>query len=799
MTGWITGGLMVALGVILALGGVWLASLGGSWAYGLIGLGLVATGILLCKRRLLSLVAYAVLLLATGIWALWEVGLDRWQMIPRGALLAVVALWLLTPWVARSLDNLGRAKHLGRSDASAPSTQSPASPAWPGWPWPRVALAFAVLFSVGVALASLARDPVVIAGTLTRGNAPADASDAMSPPPPADDWLVYGGTGMGQRFSSLTDITPQTIGQLKPAWTFHTGDKQGPTDPTETTFQVTPLKVGDTLFLCTPRSIAIALDAASGTERWRHDPQSQVGKSSQHLTCRGVGFHDAQASSAQAGSCSRRILLPTIDARLIALDAATGQRCSGFGNEGVINLATNMPNLTPGSYMVTSPPVVTRDLVIVGSSINDNVKTENPSGVIRAFDVRTGELKWNWHAATPDATAPLPAGELYPPGGPNSWSVASVDEALGLVYLPIANRSPDLLARDRPPGVDKYSTSIVALELSTGRVRWSYQTIHQDVWDRDMPSQPVLTDLTLAGQRVPALIAPTKQGDLYILDRRNGQPLFPVQPRSVPTNGAPGEFLSPMQPFSSVSMMPPPLEAKDMWGATLWDQLICRVQFHSMRYDGPYTPPTTQRSLVYPGNTGVFNWGSVAVDPIRQVLIGTPLRLAFTHQLVPREDPDANLISDGAEPFGENYGGRYAFKMGPFTSPIGLPCQAPPWGLMAGLDLRTGEVAWQRRNGTTRDSMPVVPLPLPMGVPGLGGPLITAGGVVFYSGTLDQYLRAYAVDTGEKLWQARLPAGGQATPMTYRVGGKQMVVVAAGGHGSLGTRTGDALLAFRLD
>jgi len=256
-----------------------------------------------------------------------------------------------------------------------------------------------------------------------------------------------------------------------------------------------------------------------------------------------------------------------------------------------------------------------------------------------------------------------------------------------------------------------------------------------------------------------------------------------------------------VQPQSSLSFMPPPLREADMWGATPWDQLLCRIRFRALRYDGPWTPPSTERSLVYPGNTGVFNWGGVAVDPVREVLLASPVRLAFTHKLVPRTAPNARLVTEGkdAEPWNENFGGAYAFEMGPFTSPLGLPCQQPPWGLLAATDLRTGEHAWRVRNGTPRDHTPIVPLAFDMGVPGLGGPLVTAGGVMFYSGTLDNYLRAYDVTTGRKLWQARLPAGGQATPMTYRAGGRQMVVVAAGGHGSFGTTQGDAVVAFTLD
>lgn len=771
-----TGWLLTLGGLALLAGGFWLLFLGGSLAYAIIGLGLLLCGILLLRRRAAALAVYSLVLLFVIVWGLWEVGLDRWALIPRGAMLAVIGLWLLTPWIARRLGG-------GR----VPAAERKA------WHAPRTSLAVAMLAVVAVALASMWRDPFEISGTVPR----IDSGTALhGAAPAADDWPVYGGNAFGQRYSALADITPRTIERLKHAWTFHTGDVKRDADPSETTFEVTPIKVGDTLYVCTPHSWLIALDAGTGKERWRHDPKVQVTKRSQHLTCRGVAYHDSGTPDAR---CARRVLLPTIDARLIALDAATGQPCTDFGTEGTVDLKANVPNLRDGNYMVTSPPAVTRDLVIVGSAINDNVSVDNPSGVIRAFDIRTGRLVWNWEPANPGNTAPIAAGAMYAAGGPNSWSISSVDEVLGLVYLPMANRSPDLIGTNRSEAVERFTSSVVALELASGRVRWVFQTLHHDLWDRDVPSQPTLVDITVAGNRVPALVAPTKQGDVFVLNRLTGEPLLPVRQVQAPAGAVGGDRASPKQPHSALSFLPPPLQGKDMWGATPWDQLLCRIHYRSMRYEGPYTPPSTQQSLVYPGNTGVFNWGSVAVDPVRQVLFGSPVRLAFTHRLVPRAQPDSNLVSDGVEPFNENYGGAYAFDMGPFTSPLGIPCQQPPWGALAAADLRTGEVAWRRRNGTVRDSMPLLPIPLPMGVPSLGGPMVTAGGVMFFSGTLDNYLRAYDASTGRKLWEARLPAGGQSTPMTYRASGRQMVVVAAGGHGTFGTELGDAVVAYALE
>jgi quinoprotein glucose dehydrogenase len=450
--------------------------------------------------------------------------------------------------------------------------------------------------------------------------------------------------------------------------------------------------------------------------------------------------------------------------------------------------------------MQTSPPVVAGGVVIVGGSINDNATVQNPSGVIRAFDARSGQLVWAFDPGRPNATGPLLPGQTYTAGAPNNWAPSSVDAKLGLVYIGLGNQSPDQLGAGRSAEVERFSSAVVALDVATGKLRWVYQTVHHDLWDRDIPSQPSLIDLTINGKVVPALVLPTKQGDLYVLDRRSGEPVLPVRALPAPPSTVPGEFAAPTQPYSSLSFMPAALTGKDMWGATPLDQLICRIELRRMAYDGPYTPPSTQRTLVYPGNLGVFNWGGVAVDPVRQIMVGTPAFLAFTFQLKARPDANTNVVSAGAsEHWNENHGAAYAVQIAPFLSPIGLPCQAPPWGAIAGVDLRTGQHAWMHRHGTVRDHMPAIfPIPFPMGAASLGGPLITAGGVVFFSGTMDNYLRAYDVTTGRKLWENRLPAGGQATPMTYRIHGKQMVVVAAGGHGSFGTTLGDSVLAYEL-
>lgn len=814
--------LLAVMGLALAIGGAWLASLGGSWFYLAAAVALWLAAFLLMRANALAWWVMALLMLGTLAWAWWEAGLDWWAIAIRCDVPFLVGLLLLLPPYARRF-------------ASADS--DPAA----RWAAGRMALAMSLLVFAAVAVASWFVDPHRKSGTLATSPLAAGAGEPAKVPP--GEWHAYGRTGHGQRYSPLAQITPDNVDKLAVAWEFHTGDVRGRAgDPEETTFEVTPLKIDDRLFLCTPHQQVIALDATSGRQIWRYDPRIRAGLALQHLTCRGLAYHPgseagpapaavasaqaaasapAAASAAAAASapqlpvasaegpavdrCGARLFMPTADGRVIALDPSTGAVCRDFGaGTGQIDLWRGMPNVRLGGYYSTSPPVATQRLLIVGGTVLDNVSTTEPSGVIRAFDVQTGALVWNWDPGRPEQTEPLPEGQTYVQSTPNSWSISAADEALGLVYVPMGNQPPDQWGASRSPEVERYSSSVVALDLATGRERWVFQTVHHDLWDYDVPSQPSLLDLTVNGNRVPALVQATKQGELFVLDRRNGRPLLPVTERPAPQGATAGDRTAPTQPVSALSFDPPPLTGASMWGATWFDQMACRIALKRLRYEGRYTPPTQGGTLVYPGNFGVFNWGSIAVDPVRQVAFATPAYLAFHSTLVPRPD-NTSLVVQGQErpkdplpALNENFGAPFAVKMGAFTSPIGLPCQQPPWGYIAGIDLTTGRVAYMHRNGTVRDLAPV-PLPFRMGVPNLGGPIVTAGGVAFLSGTLDYYVRGYDLATGRELWKARLPAGGQATPMSYQGrDGRQYLLVVAGGHGSLGTKAGDSVIAYAL-
>jgi quinoprotein glucose dehydrogenase len=813
----VTATLLGALALPLLAGGAWLAGLGGSWFYAAAGLAGLAGAVLLARGHPAALWAHALVLLATIAWSLWEAGLDWWALAIRCDVPFLLALLLVLPAYSHRLQQ-----------GAGPSPSQPGA----RWPAGRAALGVSLAAFVVVAVASWFADPHRKDGTFATAPPSADgtAATADAAAVPAGDWHAYGRTGQGQRYSPLAQITPGNVDRLRVAWSFRTGDLRGRAgDPEETTFEVTPLKIGHRLFLCTPHQQVIALDATTGRALWRYNPRIRDHLALQHLTCRGLAYHPgaaagpapaAGAGPAAASSpalpvatqdgpavehCDARLFMPTADGRLIALDPSSGAVCRDFGGgTGQVDLWRGMPNVRYGGYYSTSPPAVTARLVIVGGTVLDNVSTTEPAGVIRAFDVRTGELAWNWDPGRPQQTEPLPAGQTYVQSTPNSWSVSAVDEGLSLVYVPMGNQPPDQWGAVRSPEVERYASSVVALDLATGRERWVFQTVHHDLWDYDVPAQPSLVDLRIGGDRVPALVQATKQGELFVLDRRDGRPLLPVREQPAPQGTVAGDHAAPTQPVSALSFDPRPLTGAAMWGATWFDQMGCRIALQRLRYDGRYTPPSLEGSLVYPGNFGVFNWGGIAVDPQRQVAFVTPTHLAFRSTLVPRPDNTTPVVQSGRRPhdslpaLNENFGAPYAVKLGAFTSPLGLPCQQPPWGYIAGVDLRTGRVAYMRRNGTVRDLAPV-PLPFRMGVPNLGGPIVTAGGVAFLSGTLDNYVRGYDLATGRELWKDRLPAGGQATPMTYQgQDGRQYLLVVAGGHGSLGTKAGDHVIAYAL-
>jgi quinoprotein glucose dehydrogenase len=632
------------------------------------------------------------------------------------------------------------------------------------------------------------------------------ASDPGRAGGPPSDWPAYGRDPGGSRHAPLAEITRENVGGLRVAWTHPTGDLarlEGGFPWRNASFEATPILVEGTLYLCSGLHRVIALDPETGAERWSFDPQVDFSIGRADPACRGVSsWLDPQAPA--GATCRRRILHATTDARLFALDAASGAPCPGFGENGVVELARGIANAQPGRYGVTSPPAVVGDLVVTGSQIGDNQRTDEASGVVRAFDARTGRLRWAWDPIPRDATDPAWAtwadGSAARTGAANAWAQLSADPGRDLLFVPTGSASPDFYGGERR-GRNEYANSVVALRASTGQVVWHFQTVHHDLWDYDVPAQPTLVTVRRDGAEIPALAQATKMGHVFVLHRETGEPLFPVEERPVPASDVPGEEAWPTQPFP---VRPPPLapqklSPEDAWGLTPFDRAACRERMESLRSEGIFTPPSLQGTIVFPGNAGGTNWGSVAFEPERGLLLVNTSRVVHVVRLVPRADYEATKAANRSKEVSPQAGTPYGMMREVLLSPLDLPCNPPPWGRLAAVDLGTGEIRWEVNLGTTRDLAPV-PIALRWGTPNMGGPITTAGGLVFIGAAMDDYLRAFDVETGEELWKGRLPAGGQATPMTYRVreGGKQFVVIAAGGNQRMGTTLGDAVVAFSL-
>lgn len=615
--------------------------------------------------------------------------------------------------------------------------------------------------------------------------------------PPGGEWPVWGGDAGGSRFSPLAQLSADNLAQLEVAWEYRTGDAF---DSEAARFKqmltVTPLMVEDTLFLCSARNRVIALDATSGEQRWVHDP---VVAEEDGLTfaCRGVAWWRDPAVD---GQCAARVYMGTYDARLLALDAATGEPCTDFGDRGAVDLTAGLGELEVGEYNVTAPPTVVADagLLVVGARIADNRRRDAPSGVVRAFDLRSGALRWAWNPVPPGHSMTDAEGN-YRRGTPNAWGTFSHDPDTGLVFIPTGNPSPDSWGGQRE-GLDHYGSSVVALHADSGELAWHFQTVHNDLWDYDVGAQPTLFTWPGPDGPVPAVVAATKTGLLFFLDRRSGEPLFPVEERPVPASDVPGEQASPTQPFPA---RPRPLSDSELtpdkaWGLLYFDRRACAREIATLRHEGLYTPPSLQGSVQFPGMLGGVNWGGVSIDPGRGLMLVNHSSMAVASQVFPR-DAD-NPSGSGMDNGGEMRGTPYRSSLRPLLSPLGIPCNPPPWGRLTAIELASGEVAWDIPLGTTAE---IGPLPLPfgltLGAPNLGGSLVTASGLTFIAATTDARLRAFATASGELLWESRLPAAGHATPMTYLgVDGRQYLVVAAGGHVALPGPKGDHIVAYAL-
>ena len=806
--------LALLAGLVIAAGGAWLLSLGGSWYYLVAGIGLLATGIFLFRGSMLAVWIYLVTFVFTLVWALWERGFNGWAQVPRILGPAILfVLVLLTIPVLRRLD-LSRSRR-AMSGAAAAS---------------------AMIVAVGLAgLAQpLVQPPAVSAQDASAPSEPSappsDASGEASAEPATPDeprtptiaqatleagadWPAYGGTYHAQRYSPLAQITKENVGRLEQVWEFKTGDL--PEDDEGYSPENTPLKVGDTIFVCSAMSMVIGVDAATGKEEWRFDPEVADDAIPYGATCRGVAYYAVPDAPPDA-ACATRIIWGTLDARLIAVDAATGQPCADFGTNGEVNLETGIGDTVPGWYSVTSAPTIVRGVAVIGAQVKDGQAEDAPSGVVRGYDAVTGAFRWAWDLGNPGVTTEPAEGQVYTRGTPNMWTTASGDEELGHVYLPLGNSSVDYYGSNRSELENEYATSLVAVDVTTGRDVWHFQTVHNDVWDYDLGSQATLVDFPAEGGSVPAIILPSKQGDIYILDRRTGEPLVPLEEREVPRGGVEPDYLAPTQPFSLYhTLAKRPLTEADMWGATPIDQLWCRIQFRMASYQGIYTPPTADRYWIqYPGYNGGSDWGSIAVDPTRGIIVANYNDMPNHNRLVPRAEADAA----GLQPINAPGGGGQQTPLGEAGPQIGSPyaievnagwrqdftkllCKEPPYGGIRAIDLTTGETLWDKPFGTARKNGPFglpTMLPFDIGTPNNGGAVLTAGGLIFIAAATDDIFRAIDIDSGATLWQTDLPAGGQSNPFMFEVDGKQFVGLMTGGHHFMETPIGDQVIAWAL-
>jgi quinoprotein glucose dehydrogenase len=785
-SGRVLGAVLALIGVVLTVGGAWLAAIGGSPYYLLAGLGLIASGYFLFRGRLIGALIYTIVFVATLLWALWEVGWQGWALVPR--VVGPAVLFLLAMGVVPLLTRSRSMRGLALSGL--------------------VGLA---AFAIVAVVASNVTGRPEIRPLPAASQAMADAS----PLPVGADWPAYGGTYSARRFSPLAQIAPENVDRLERVWVAHTRDLPSERAKDKYGAETTPLKIGDTLYLCSAKNILIGLDAATGQERWRFDPKVSDDWIPYTAACRGVAYY-AEPGADLAQLCATRVIEGTLDGRLIAVDARTGRPCPGFGRNGQVDIKLGMGPVEPGMVSITSPPTIVRGVIVTGHQVLDGQKNDAPSGVIQGFDAVTGAQRWAWDLGRAGSTAPAAPNESYTRGTPNMWTIASGDEALGHVYLPMGNSAVDYWSSDRSPQENFFATSLVALDVTTGRPVWRFQTVHMDVWDYDLGGQGTLVDFPTAAGVAPAIVLPSKQGDVYLLDRRTGAPLTPVVERPAPQGGVEPSMRSKTQPASLFhTLRKADLTERDMWGMSPIDQMICRIQFRLAEYKGFYTPPTTDRRWIqYPGYNGGSDWGGVAIDPRRGVIVANYNDMPNYNRLVTREEANRKGWAPRQSARGGDLGGDervgdpqagtpYAIHVNagwrlPVTD---LLCKQPPYGGIRAIDLRTGRTIWDRPFGTARRNGPFgIPsmLPLEIGTPNNGGAVVTASGLIFIAAATDNLIRAIDLRTGRTLWTDVLPAGGQATPITYEVDGRQYLVIMAGGHHFMETPVGDEVIAYAL-
>lgn len=787
---------LLATGLFFAIGGGKLVALGGSWYFLIAGIVTVLSAVQFFRRKSSAVTLFLLMCIGTLIWALFDAGLAFWPLVSRLMVPAGLMILAFLTWPALR-------KREGKTSLANVSYVLSAVLAI------GMVVTFVQMFQPHPTVASSGQELPLI---------PVDKAKQQK------NWDNYGNTSGGSRFVALDQITRDNVKDLQVAWTFHTGDT--PVSPTGNGAedQQTPLQIGNTLYLCTPHHNVIAVEADSGKQIWKREINAQAEVWNR---CRGLAYFDATKPLTQpskpgstpvtavnlpAGdTCQRRILMNTIDARLIAINADNGEFCQDFGNNGQVDLKAGLGKAPDPQYQLTSAPTVAGTTVVVGGRIADNVQTDMPGGVLRGFDVITGQMRWAFDPGNVDPNAILMPGKDYTRSTPNSWAPMSYDPAMNTVFIPMGSSSVDLWGANRTALDHKYGASVLALDATTGKEKWVYQTVHNDLWDFDLPMQPGLIDFPMQdGTTKPAVVIGGKTGMIFVLDRMTGKPLTKVEELPMPQGHIPNEQYTKTQPHSTG--MPQignqTLKESDMWGATPFDQLVCRVAFKSMRYDGLFTVPDTDKSLSFPGSLGGMNWGSMSTDPNNHLLFVNDMRLGLWVQMIPADTSKIARGSNGGEAINTGMGAvplkgtPYAVNKNRFMSPLGIPCQAPPFGTLSAIDMKTRKIVWQVPVGTVQDTGPFgikMRMKMPLGMPTLGGTLATQGGLVFIAGTQDYYLRAFDSSTGKEVWKARLPVGSQGGPMSYvsPKTGKQYILISAGGARQSPDR-GDYVIAYAL-
>jgi quinate dehydrogenase (quinone) len=778
-----------AAGLFFVIFGAKLAMLGGSLYFVIAGVLLVLSGVLTITARPLGGILYLAVWLVTLPWAVYDAGVEFWPLVSRLLAISVgaVVVLLSLPLMKRSVGKTtGNRSYIGA----------------------------AAVVAIGCAAGVWG---MFLPHGIVRNASQAPESQAAANDPATANWTSYGGNNNHDRFTPADQINRETVSELAVAWTFNTGDVPASTGGGAED-QTTPLMVNDSVYVCTPHNNVASIDPVTGAKKWEFD--SGV-TNDDWQRCRGLAYFDASQPLTQPtaegssqvilpsapanGACTRRVLMNSTKGQLVAIDADTGLACGDFGTNGVVDLNAGMgPGAATGDYYPTSAPTLAGTTIVVGGRVGDNVSLDMPGGVVRGFDVMTGALRWAFDPGAPGVTQ-LPEGQVWTRSTPNVWAPMSWDALSNTVYMPVGSAAIDLWGVKRRPLDRQYGATMLAVDATTGQEKWRYQTVHDDLWDFDVPMQPTFLDF----KGRPAMVFGTKAGQIFVLDRLTGQPLTEVEEQAFAPGNMPGETYSPTQPISvgMPQIGAETLTESDMWGATPFDQLVCRVKFKSMRYTGLFTPPGTDPSLNLPGSLGGLNWGGASYDPTTGYAFFNDMRLGLEVQLVPYEgdakasngDESATVTASSVQPL---VGTPYAITAKDrFMSPLGIPCQKPPFGTMTAVDMRTQQIAWQIPMGTVQDTGPLgikMHAPMPIGMPTIGGSLATQGGLVFFAATQDFYLRAIDSATGDEVWKARLPVGSQGTPISYVArNGKQYVVISAGG-GRNSSERGDYVIAYAL-